>query len=61
MLIGGDVATAWELYQVIFAQLEDVGLEAQELRSEFERIYARIEEEFLWVDPERLQRWSKLL
>jgi hypothetical protein len=61
MLIGGDIANAWELYPAIFALLEDLGLDRQEMRSEFERMYSGIEDEFLWVDPERLQRWIKLV
>jgi hypothetical protein len=61
MLLGSDVATAWGLHQKIFATLERAGLDARELRSEFERTYLVIEKDYQWADDERLKRWMKLV
>lgn len=61
MLLGGDVATAWEFHQAITATLERAGLDAREVRSEFERVYLAIEKEYLWADDGRLKRWMNLV
>ena len=37
------------------------GLDEDELRSEFERVYWAVEREYPWADDGRLQNWMKLL
>jgi hypothetical protein len=61
MLLGGDVVTAWELHQRIFSTLERFGLDARELRSEFDRAYFATKRDYQWADDERLQRWIRLV
>jgi hypothetical protein len=61
LLLDRDVATAWDLHGVVRAYLEKAGLDREEVRSEFERIYLEIGKEYLWSDDERLKRWMKLL
>jgi hypothetical protein len=61
MLVDGDVTVAWRLYRVLFAPLEEAGLDRQELRSEFERVYRALEKAYVWTDDERMKRWMKML
>ncbi|MDL2123426.1 MAG: hypothetical protein LWX51_10145 [Deltaproteobacteria bacterium] len=61
LLIGGDIATALQLHRNIFARLERTGLDADELRSEFYRIFREIEKDYSWADENRLKRWMKLV
>jgi hypothetical protein len=61
MLIDGDVATALLLHRRIFGHLERSGLDADELKSEFYRIYEEIEKDYSWSDSDRLKRWIRLV
>ena len=61
LLLGGDVETAWKLFQAITATLVRLGLDKRELRSEFEREYLAIEKRYLWADDKRLKRWMNLI
>ena len=61
LLLGGDVETAWKLFQSITATLVRLGLDKRELRSEFEREYLAIEKRYLWAYDERLKRWMNLV
>lgn len=61
MLVGGDIATALQLHRNIFARLERAGLDADELRSEFYRLFREIEKDYSWADENRLKRWMKLV
>jgi hypothetical protein len=60
MVVGGDIATALLLYRNIFARV-DVGLDADELRSEFYQLFREIEKDYCWADDNRLKRWIKLV
>ena len=57
MLLGGDATTAWDLHQALIRLLIRAGLDANELRSEFERVYWELEEKYPWANDERLKRW----
>ncbi|MBL7177937.1 MAG: hypothetical protein ISS66_19110 [Desulfobacteraceae bacterium] len=61
MLVGGDIATALQLHRGIFARLEKAGLDADELRSEFYRLFRKIEKDYSWAEENRLKRWMKLV
>jgi len=61
MLIGGDLATAFELYRPIFARLEKAGINGAELRSEFYRLYREVEKEYRWAEENYLKHWMKLV
>jgi hypothetical protein len=61
MLVGGDIATALQLHRNIFARLEEAGLDADELRSEFYQLFRKIEKDYNWADENRLKRWMKLV
>lgn len=61
MLIGGDIATALQLHRSIFANLEKAGLDADELRSEFYRLFREVEKDYSWAGENRLKRWMKLV
>lgn len=60
MLVGGDIAVALLLHRKIFASLERAGLDANELGSEFYRLFREIEKEYSWADENRLKRWINL-
>jgi len=60
MLVDGDIATALLLHQRIFARLEKAGLDADEMKSEFYRIFREIEKDYNWTDTDRFKRWVKL-
>jgi hypothetical protein len=61
MLVGGDIATALLLYRNIFARLEKTGLDADELRSEFYRLFREIEKDYNWAAANRFERWVRLV
>jgi hypothetical protein len=61
MLVGGDIATALQLHRIIFARLERAGLDADELRSEFYRLFREIEKDYSWADENRLKCWIRLV
>jgi hypothetical protein len=61
VLLGGDVSVAWGLNRVIASALERRGLDPDELRSEFERVYDNVAKNYLWSDDERLSRWMRLV
>ena len=61
MVIGGDTAMAWNLHQRLIRPLLARGLDEDELRSEFERMYWAVEREYPWADDGRLRNWMKLL
>lgn len=60
MLVDGGIAVAIQLNRLIFAMLEKAGLDADELRSEFYRLFREIEKNYSWADENRLQRWVRL-
>ncbi len=60
-LVGTDPETALELHRSLIKALEASGNDAQELRSDFRRIYDDVSRDYLWVDDEYLARWRKLL
>ena len=57
-LVGGDISTAFILHQIIFSRLEEAGIDAEEIRSEFYKIYHEINSSYLWAGVERLDRWK---
>ena len=61
MLLGGDATAAWDLHQALIRPLIRAGLDANELRSEFERVYWELEEKYPWANDERLKLWKNLL
>ncbi len=62
ILLGGDTAAEWDLHQKLILPLRRTGLDASELRSEFDRVYWTLEKEYPWASDERLKRWmSRLL
>jgi hypothetical protein len=61
VLVGGDPAVAANLYRVAFASLVAAGNDADELLSDFRRIYREVENEYLWLDDGHLARWRRLL
>jgi len=60
-LVGGDIATAILLYPLLFAMLEDSGVDPDELRSEFYSLYREIEKNYHWKDDNRLKLWMKMV
>ncbi len=61
MVLGGDTTTEWDLHQAVISPLRRAGLDANELRSEFEALYRTLEGQYPWTDDGRLQRWIRLL
>ena len=62
MVLGGDTTTAWNLHQLLIQSLLLAGLDENELRSEFDRVYWALEREYPWASDTRLKRWmSRLL
>jgi hypothetical protein len=61
ILVGGDIATALQLHRIIFSRLEKAGLDADELRSEFYRLFREIEKDYSWIDENRLKCWMRLV
>ena len=61
MLVGGDIATAIRLHRKIFKMLEQAGLDANELRSEFYRLFQEVDKGYSWADENRLKRWMRLV
>ncbi len=61
MLLGGDATDAWDLHQAVIAPLRRVGLDEDELRSEFEASYRSLKRRYPWCDEERLRRWMSAL
>ena len=60
-VLGGDPMIQWPFYQAVFSPLQRRGLDAEELRSEFEALYRNLERQCSWIDDERLQRWVRRL
>ena len=61
MVLGGDATTGWNLHQALIRPLIRAGLDENELRSEFERVYWELKEKYPWADDERLKLWKSLL
>lgn len=61
MILGGDTTTAWNLHKKLIRPLMHAGLDADELRSEFESLYWVLEEKYPWANDERLKIWINLL
>ena len=61
MVLGGDATTGWNLHQALIRPLSRTGLDENELRSEFERVYWELEEKYPWANNERLKLWKNLL
>ena len=61
MVLGDDTTTAWNLHQRLVRPLISVGQDPDELRSEFDRVYWKLEEEYPWANEERLKRWKDRL
>ncbi|HOO49919.1 MAG TPA: hypothetical protein PLK94_01375 [Alphaproteobacteria bacterium] len=61
LLVDGDIVTGTLLHQRIFTTLERAGLNAEELESEFYRIYKEVEKKYSWTDEKRRNRWIKLV
>ncbi len=60
MLVGGDIATEIHLHRRIFKMLEKAGLDVNELKSEFFRLFQDIENGYKWADENRFKRWMRL-
>ena len=61
MVLGDNTTTAWNLHQRLIGPLIDVGQDLDELHSEFDRVYWKLEEEYPWANEARLKRWKKRL
>ena len=61
MLVDDGIAVALQLHRNIFARLERAGLDADELRSEFYRLFRKIEKDYSWADENRLTCWKRLV
>ena len=61
IVLGGDTTIAWNLHQVLIQPLLHTGLDENELRSEFERVYWALEREYPWANDTRRKRWMSLL
>jgi len=57
LMLDGDATSAWNLGQALITPLLDEGLEEDELRSEFKRLYWEMEREYPWATGGRLERW----
>lgn len=60
MLVGGDIAATLLLHRRIFARLKRAGLDADELKSEFYRLFREIEKDYSWADGNRLKCWLRM-
>ena len=60
-VVGGDTTEGWNLHQFLMRKLRRAGLEADELRSEFDSVYWTLEREYPWNSGERVQTWLGLL
>ena len=60
LVLGGDKTTAWNLHQALVQRLLRTGLDKDEMRSEFERLYWALETEYPWANAARLKRWMNL-
>jgi hypothetical protein len=60
-LVGADPQTVLKLHRGLIEALEAQGNDAQELRSDFRRIYDDVSSDYLWIDDEYLARWRQLL
>ncbi|HEY1939576.1 MAG TPA: ATP-binding protein [Candidatus Angelobacter sp.] len=61
MLVDGDVKIAFALFPRITKLLERSGIDITTLRSDFERIYGVVKENYLWADDKRFKRWMELV
>ena len=57
MVVGGDIARAYQLHHDIFAKLEKFGLDPDELKSELYPLFRENENDFRWADENRLKHW----
>ena len=61
MVLGGDTTIAWDLHQALIQPLVRAGLDVDELRSEFERLYWKLKQEYPWANEARRKLWMDLL
>ena len=61
MVIGGETDIAWNLHPALIEPLLARGLDGDELRSEFERVYWELKGEYPWSDDGRVQQWVRQL
>lgn len=61
VLIGSDIPAMVKLHSCIFVGLEDAGLDAAELRSEFHHLFLDVETNYKWADNKRLNLWRNLV
>ena len=61
MMLGGDPTIAWDLHLALIQPLVRAGLDVDELRSEFERLYWKLEQEYPWANDARQKLWMNLL
>ena len=61
LVLGGDKTTAWNLHHALVQRLLRTGLDKDELRSEFERLYWALETDYPWANDARLKRWMNQL
>ena len=61
MVLGGETTIAWDLHQALIQLLVRAGLDVDEMRSEFERLYWRLKQEYPWANEARRKLWMDLL
>ena len=59
--VGGDISSVFILHRNIFSVLEEAGLDIEEIRSEFYRIYDETHRKYTWANDERFNRWKNSL
>ena len=59
LMLDGDATSAWNLCPALISPLLAEGLEEDELRSEFKRVYWLLEREYPWADGSRLEHWRR--
>ena len=59
MVIGGETTIAWDLHQALIRPLLAQGLDVDELRSEFERLYWALGSDYPWTSNAKLQHWVR--
>ena len=60
-LVDGNISSSLLLHRLIFKSLENSGLDAEELKSEFYRFFREIEHDYSWADKSRLDNWIHLM
>ena len=61
MMLDGDTVIAWNLHHTLMLTLMGAGLDEDEVRSEFKRVYWEVEQLYPWRDDELWKRWSSQL